>query len=103
MHTVWAQRREEVLSDCLVSPDVFHQAAKRLPGGDFPPFSNWESTLRHEKLLASMHFHLSNTVYSWHKLIGSQCLRLSQLCVRIPIIGADLSEPSPNLPSTSGK
>jgi hypothetical protein len=24
MHTVWAQRREEVLSDCLVSPDVFH-------------------------------------------------------------------------------
>jgi len=39
-----------------------------------------------------MHFHLSNTVYSWHKLIGSQCLRLSQLCVRIPIIGADLSK-----------
>jgi len=30
MHTVWAQRREEVLSDCLVSPDVFHQMVERL-------------------------------------------------------------------------
>ena len=24
MRTVWAQRREELVSDCLVSPDVFH-------------------------------------------------------------------------------
>jgi SRSO17 transposase len=30
MHTVWAQRREEVLNDCLVSPDVFHQMVDRL-------------------------------------------------------------------------
>src|SRR5262249_41119036 len=30
MHTVWAQRREEVLSDCLVSPDVFHRMVERL-------------------------------------------------------------------------
>ncbi len=30
MHTVWAQRREEVLSDCLVSPDVFTQMVDRL-------------------------------------------------------------------------
>src|ERR671934_2144475 len=30
MHTVWAQRREEVLNDCLVSPDVFHQMVERL-------------------------------------------------------------------------
>ena len=30
MHTVWAQRREEVLSDCLVSPDVFHRMVDRL-------------------------------------------------------------------------
>src|SRR6516225_1273024 len=29
----WAQRREEVLSDCLVSPDVFHQMVDRL--GEF--------------------------------------------------------------------
>src|SRR5919204_6612571 len=33
MHTVWAQRREEVLNDCLVSPDVFHQMVERL--GEF--------------------------------------------------------------------
>jgi len=30
MHTVWAQRREEVLSDGSVSPDVFHQMMERL-------------------------------------------------------------------------
>jgi len=33
MSTVWAQRREELLSDCLVSPDVFHQMVDRL--GEF--------------------------------------------------------------------
>ena len=30
MHTVWAQRREEVLSDCSVSPDIFMQMVERL-------------------------------------------------------------------------
>src|SRR5499427_3358391 len=30
MHQVWAQRREEVLRDCLVSPDVFTQMVERL-------------------------------------------------------------------------
>ena len=30
MNPVWAQRREEVLRDCLVSPDVFHQMVERL-------------------------------------------------------------------------
>ncbi len=24
MNTVWAQRKEELLSDCIVSPDVFN-------------------------------------------------------------------------------
>src|SRR6516165_3000203 len=33
MTPVWAQRREELLSDCLVSPDVFHQMVDRL--GEF--------------------------------------------------------------------
>src|SRR5919199_5813098 len=33
MHTVWAQGREEVLCDCLVSPAVFHQMVDRL--GEF--------------------------------------------------------------------
>jgi hypothetical protein len=30
MSTVWAQRREELLSDCIVSPDVFNQMVDRL-------------------------------------------------------------------------
>ena len=30
MHPVRAQRQEEVLRDCLVSPDVFHQMVERL-------------------------------------------------------------------------
>ena len=33
MSTVWAQRREELLSDCIVSPDVFNQMVDRL--GEF--------------------------------------------------------------------
>jgi SRSO17 transposase len=33
MMTVWAQRKEELLSDCLVSPDVFNQMMDRL--GEF--------------------------------------------------------------------
>jgi hypothetical protein len=30
MNLVWAQRREEVLRDCIVSPDVFMQMVDRL-------------------------------------------------------------------------
>jgi SRSO17 transposase len=30
MHTVWAQRQEELLRDCLVSPDVFNSMVDRL-------------------------------------------------------------------------
>jgi len=30
MNTVWAQRREEVLGDCIVSPDVFNQIVDHL-------------------------------------------------------------------------
>ena len=33
MTPAWAQRREALLRDCLVSPDVFHQMVERL--GDF--------------------------------------------------------------------
>ena len=33
MTPVWAQRREALLSDCIVSPDVFHQMVDRL--GEF--------------------------------------------------------------------
>ena len=30
MSTVWAQRREALVSDCIVFPDVFHQMVDRL-------------------------------------------------------------------------
>jgi len=30
MHTAWAQRREDLLSDCIVSPEVFNQMVERL-------------------------------------------------------------------------
>ena len=30
MHTMWAQRQEELLRDCIVSPDVFHSMVDRL-------------------------------------------------------------------------
>jgi hypothetical protein len=30
MHTVWAQRQEELLRDCIVSPDVFNAMVDRL-------------------------------------------------------------------------
>ena len=33
MTPAWAQRREALLRDCIVSPDVFHQMVDRL--GDF--------------------------------------------------------------------
>jgi hypothetical protein len=33
MSTVWTQRREDLLSDCIVSPDVFNQIVNRL--GEF--------------------------------------------------------------------
>jgi hypothetical protein len=44
MNLVWAQRREEVLRDCLVSPDVFHQIVERL--GEFVvPYVRRDSSL----------------------------------------------------------
>jgi hypothetical protein len=30
MHTVWAQRQEALLRDCIVSPDVFNSMVDRL-------------------------------------------------------------------------
>ena len=33
MSTMWTQRREELLSDCIVSPDIFNPMVERL--GEF--------------------------------------------------------------------
>ena len=54
MHTVWAQRREEVLRDCLVSPDVFTQMVDRL--GEF--VVPYQQTLETEAGQYPMHLYL---------------------------------------------
>jgi hypothetical protein len=37
MIPVWAQRKEELRSDCIVSPDVFNSMVERLHDVDDPP------------------------------------------------------------------
>jgi SRSO17 transposase len=54
MTPVWAQRREEVLSDCLVSPDVFHEMVDRL--GEF--VMPYQQALETEADPHSMHLYL---------------------------------------------
>jgi Ran GTPase-activating protein (RanGAP) involved in mRNA processing and transport len=54
MHTVWAQRREELLSDCLVSPDVFTQMVERL--GEF--VVPYQQALETETDQHAMHLYL---------------------------------------------
>ena len=54
MTPVWAQRREELLSDCLVSPDVFHQMVDRLGAFVMP----YQQALETEADLHSMHLYL---------------------------------------------
>ena len=54
MTPVWAQRREEVLSDCLVSPDVFHQMVERL--GEF--VMPYQQALETEADPHAMHLYL---------------------------------------------
>ena len=44
MTPAWSQRREELLRDCIVSPDVFHQMMDRL--GEFVvPYVRRDSSL----------------------------------------------------------
>jgi hypothetical protein len=52
--TVWAQRREEVLRDCLVSPDVFNQMVDRLGAFVVP----YQHALETEAGPHYMHFYL---------------------------------------------
>ena len=41
MTPAWAQRREELLSDCIVSPDVFKQMMDRLGESWCPINKRW--------------------------------------------------------------
>src|SRR5881397_2706517 len=54
MNTMWAQRREEVLSDCLVSPDLFTQMVNRL--GEF--VVPYQQALETEAAQHHMHLYL---------------------------------------------
>ena len=54
MTPVWTQRREELLSDCLVSPDVFHQMVDRL--GEF--VVPYQQALETEAAQHPMHLYL---------------------------------------------
>src|SRR6266478_3277359 len=54
MTPAWAQRREALLSDCLVSPDVFHQMVDRL--GEFA--MPYQQALETEADPHSMHLYL---------------------------------------------
>jgi SRSO17 transposase len=54
MTPVWAQRREELLSDCIVSPDVFNQMVDRL--GEF--VMPYQQALETEADPHSMHLYL---------------------------------------------
>jgi len=54
MHPVWAQRRKEVLSDCLVSPDVFHQMLDRLGAFVVPYQRALESEAAHHPMHLSL-------------------------------------------------
>jgi hypothetical protein len=54
MTPAWAQRREELLSDCLVSPDVFHQMLDRL--GEF--VVPYQRALESEAVHRPMHLYL---------------------------------------------
>jgi len=54
MSTVWAQRREELLSDCIVSPDVFSQMIDRLAEFVVP----YQQALEIEVAQHAMHLYL---------------------------------------------
>src|SRR5919197_4002207 len=54
MHTVWAQRREEILSDGLVSPDVFTQMVDRLAEFVVP----YQHVLKTEASQRNVHLYL---------------------------------------------
>jgi hypothetical protein len=52
MHPVWTPRREDVVRDCLVSPDVFPPMVERLAacGVPYPPGLETEAGQRHVSL-----------------------------------------------------
>ena len=54
MTPVWAQRREDLLSDCIVSPDVFNRTVDRLAEFVVP----YQQALEIEAAQHPMHLYL---------------------------------------------
>ena len=54
MTPAWAQRREDLLSDCIVSPDVFHPMVDRLAEFVVP----YQQALETEAAQRNMHLYL---------------------------------------------
>ena len=54
MSIVWAQRREDLVSDCIVSPDVFYQMLDRLCEFVVP----YQRALETETGQRNVHFYL---------------------------------------------
>ena len=69
MHTVWAQRREELLSDCLVSPAVFHQMVDRL--GEF--VMPYQQALETEASQRNVHRYLQGLLAAPGKFEAERC------------------------------
>ena len=63
MTPAWAQRREALLSDCLVSPDIFHQMLDRL--GEF--------VMPYQRALASEAAHHPIHLYARHAACHRRC------------------------------
>ena len=65
MTPAWAQRREELLSDCLVSPDVFHQMLDRLGEFVVPYQRALESEATHYPMHLYLQGLLSQLPHKW--------------------------------------
>jgi hypothetical protein len=73
---VWTQRREELLSDCLVSPDVFHQMVDRL--GEF--VVPYQQALETEAAQHPMHLYLQGLLWLCRKFWCVRPVRRVSLC-----------------------
>ena len=61
MALTWAQRREELLSDCIVSPDVFTPMIDRLAEFVVP----YQQAMETETAQRNMHLYLQQVVASF--------------------------------------
>src|SRR5215471_1511924 len=80
MSTVWALRREELLSDCLVSPDVFISMVDRL--GEF--VMPYQQALETEADQHPMHLYLQGLLSNLEHKNAEQIAALVDVERQIP-------------------